>query len=167
MNTLILDTANLRLVLESTEEILARFDAMPAADRADVSPDWIARLRATLEPSPWTHGFAMRERATGADAGSCAYKGPPDADGVVEIAYGVSEAFRGRGYAKESAAALVDYAFNRGGAKIVRAHTRPQNDASSRVLEATGFQRLGEVVDPEDGLVWRWEVRPGFRTPGP
>jgi len=154
-----LDTPSLRLVLESTEAILARFDAMSAADRAEVSPDWIARIRNAPAPSPWTHGFAMVERMTGADVGSCAFKGPPDAEGIVEIAYGVSEAYRGRGYAKESAAALVGYAFTEGSASVVRAHTKPDNEASARVLVAAGFEKLGEVIDPEDGLVWRWELR--------
>jgi RimJ/RimL family protein N-acetyltransferase len=154
-----LDTPSLRLVLESTEAVLARIDAMPAADRAEVSPDWIARIRNAPTPSPWTHGFAMVERMTGADVGSCAFKGPPDAEGIVEIAYGVSEAYRGRGYAKESAVALVGYAFTEGGASVVRAHTKPDNEASARVLVAAGFEKLGEVIDSEDGLVWRWELR--------
>ena len=101
----------------------------------------------------------MVERMTGADVGSCAFKGPPDAEGIVEIAYGVSEAYRGRGYAKESAAALAGYAFTEGSASVVRAHTKPDNEASARVLVAAGFEKLGEVIDPEDGLVWRWELR--------
>lgn len=159
MAALSLDTPSLRLVLESTEAVLARLDAMPAPDRAEVSPEWIERIRNAPAPGPWTHGFAMVERATGADVGSCAFKGPPDAEGIVEIAYGVNEGYRGRGYAKESAAALVGYAFNAGGASVVRAHTRPDNQASSRVLAAVGFRRLGEVIDPEDGLVCRWELR--------
>jgi len=156
---LVLETPSLRLVLESTEAILARIDAMSPADRAEVSPEWIARLQGAPAPSPWTHGFAMVERASGADVGGCAFKGPPDADGMVEIAYGVNEAYRRRGYARESAVALVRYAFDQGGATVVRAHTKPDNEASSRVLVAAGFERLGEAIDPEDGLVWRWELR--------
>jgi len=27
----------------------------------------------------------------------------------------------------------------------------------ARVLECCGFECVGEVMDPEDGLVWRWE----------
>jgi RimJ/RimL family protein N-acetyltransferase len=160
VTALSLDTPSLRLVLESTEAVLARVDAMPASDRAEVSPEWIARIRNAPEPSPWTHGFAMVEKATGADVGSCAFKARPDAEGMVEIAYGVSEAYRGRGYAKEAAVALVSYALNEGSVTFVRAHTKPDNEASSRVLVAAGFERLGEVIDPEDGLVWRWERRP-------
>lgn len=27
-------------------------------------------------------------------------------------------------------------------------------------IAIAGFARVGEVIDPEDGLVWRWERRP-------
>jgi ribosomal-protein-alanine N-acetyltransferase len=157
MTTLTIQTARLRLELESTEAVLARIDAMNPADRAEVSPTWLERVR-TASPSPWTHGFAVREDGTGALVGSCGYKGPPDSDGAVEIAYSVDAMYRGRGYAKEAAAALVEYALG-AGARVVRAHTRLEDGASAHVLAACGFERLGEVVDPEDGLVWRWELR--------
>ena len=39
------------------------------------------------------------------------------------------------------------------------AHSRPENLASARVLEKSGFRRVGQVIDPEDGLVCRWELR--------
>jgi len=155
MSRLALDTARLRLVLETTESILARVDAMSADDRAQVSPAWIEQMRSTV-PSAWTHGFAMIERATNASVGAAGFKGPP-VDGVVEIAYTVDEDYRGRGYAKESAAALVDFAFSDDDVHVVRAHTLREKNPSTRVLTACGFAFLGEVMDPEDGLVWRWE----------
>ncbi len=37
------------------------------------------------------------------------------------------------------------------------AHTCPEPNASTRVLTKCGFRRVGEVMDPDDGLVWRWE----------
>ncbi len=157
--TLVIPTTRLRLTLESTEAVLARIEAMTAADRAEVSPVWIARMR-EAEPSAWTHGFEMVDVTTDTAVGSCGYKGPPDPDGTVEIAYGVHPDQRGRGYAKEAAAALAEFAFA-AGARLVRAHTRLDNDASARVLVACGFERVGQVVDPEDGLVCRWELRAG------
>lgn len=155
MTTCLLETERLRLTLESTEDILARVEVLSPADRAQVSPEWLARVRESA-PSPWTHGFAIVERVTGDAVGSCGYKGPPDGEGTVEIAYGVNPSRQGRGYAKEAAAALVDYAFG-AGVRLVRAHTLPENNASARVLTACGFANVGEVIDPEDGLVWRWE----------
>jgi [ribosomal protein S5]-alanine N-acetyltransferase len=149
-------TDRLRLVLETTEEVLGRIEAVSPAERAEVSPEWLARLRASTADDPWTHGFSMVDRDDGRVIGSCGYKGPPGADGVVEIAYGVDPAHRGRGYATEAARALVAFAFGSGSVRLVLAHTLPESNASTAVLRKCGFTWVGEVVDPENGLVWRW-----------
>jgi len=123
-----------------------------------VSPQWIAALRKASEPDPWRHGFFVVHRAGRRRLviGSAGFKGPPDADGIVEIAYGIVPAYAGRGYATEAAAALVTYAFDHG-ARQLRAHTLPLPNASTHVLLKCGFQNVGSVVDPDDGPVWRWE----------
>ena len=82
---------------------------------------------------------------------------PPSADGVVEIAYGVASEHQGNGYATEAAQALVAYTFTFGEVRVVRAHTLPESGASKQVLAKCGFRHVGEVIDPEDGLVWRFE----------
>lgn len=161
---LVIETSRLRLVLESTDAVLARIDRMSSGDRAEVSPEWLARMRDS-SPTPWTHGFAIVERASRSNVGSCGFRGPPDEDGMVEIAYGIDEDQRGRGYAKEAAAALTDFALG-AGARVVRAHTQPENGASAHVLVSCGFVPIGDVMDPEDGLVRRWELpRPATRSP--
>jgi RimJ/RimL family protein N-acetyltransferase len=93
--------------------------------------------------------------------GTCGYKGPPDADGAVEIAYFTFPAHEGRGYATAMAGHLATLAGAPPPARTVRAHTLPERNASVRILEKLGFAHLGEVVDPEDGPVWRWERSPG------
>jgi RimJ/RimL family protein N-acetyltransferase len=150
---------NLDLVLPTLEEVFAFLENMSPSDRAEVSPDWIARVKASTAPDPWLHGFSIVHRASGAVIGSCGYKGHPDSDATVEIAYAVSEAHRGRGHATEAAGALVRFAFESGEVSVVRAHTLDAEGASARVLTKCGFAPLGQVIDPEDGLVWRWEVR--------
>lgn len=157
MSALIIPTANLDLVLQTPDELLARIEALSPAERAEVSPDWLARVRVTTPGDPWALGFSVIERATGANVGDCGYKGPPDSESCVEIAYGLAPNYRGRGYATEAARALVNYAFGTGCVRLIRAHTLPEPNASTRVLTKCGFQYIGEVVDPEDGLVWRWE----------
>jgi RimJ/RimL family protein N-acetyltransferase len=154
-----LQTKNLILVLRSPDEVLAWIDSLDAATRAEVSPDWLARVKASTSPDPWAHGFVMMHRDHGGTVGSCFYKGPPDLEGVVEIAYGVDPEYQGKGYATEAAQALVDHAFGSGQIRIVRAHTRLDGEASMKVLTRCGFERMGQVVDPEDGMVWRWEIR--------
>jgi [ribosomal protein S5]-alanine N-acetyltransferase len=153
-------TENLKLLLQSPEEVLASIEAMSPSDRAEVSPEWLARVTASTSADPWTHGFAVVHRASGTVIGSCGYKGPPGPEAVAEIAYGVDSAYQGRGYATEAARALIAFAFGSGRVRLVRAHTRPRESASTRVLRKCRFQRVGEVVDPEDGLVWRWELQP-------
>ena len=168
-----IETANLLLLPYSPEQLLALIDGgekfeqaigLPAAKGLgdfmrsdDVSPAWLARLRASQDPDPWRHGFAVVHRETQLVIGSAAFKGPPDDAGEVEIAYGIVPDYEGRGYATEAAAALVAFAFESDDVKRVRAHTLPAANASTRVLTKCGFKYTGEVVDPEDGLVWRWE----------
>lgn len=152
-------TSSLTLRLESKEKILAAIEALSPAERAEISPLWLARLMSSTSADPWTHSFAMVNHEDGAVIGSCAFKGPPDQDGAVEIAYGVNPDYQGLGYATEAARALVEYAFATGLVRLVRAHTLPNENASTSVLKKCGFAFAGDVVDPEDGPVWRWELR--------
>lgn len=159
------ETQRLKVVLQTREQLEEMIEAMSAYERAQVSQDWLDRMRSQDEPNPWSHGFRVVESATGIAVGSCSFKGPPT-DGVVEIAYGISPGYEGRGYATEAAQALVDYAASRDDVKLIRAHTLPDAQASRRVLEKCGFTCVGERLDPEDGAVARFERRVGCRQPG-
>jgi RimJ/RimL family protein N-acetyltransferase len=168
-----IETKNLKLVLHAPEHLRAliqgpdfyarSFGSRPANGlrdffvSKDVSPDYLARLETATAADPWTHGFGLLHVATGTVIGAGGFKGPPGAEGVVEIAYGVVPDYQSKGYATEAAQALVAYAFSSGRVRVVRAHTLPEPNASTRVLAKCGFRHVGEVIDPEDGLVWRWE----------
>jgi RimJ/RimL family protein N-acetyltransferase len=102
--------------------------------------------------------FRIRLLEDGSEIGSCGFKGAPDENGVVEIAYGIEESHRNQGFATESAAALKEYAMSLEQVKTVRAHTKKENVASERTLAKCGFTRVGDFEDPEDGLVNRWEA---------
>ena len=151
-----INTKNLTLVPNTLEDVQALVDGMSTDQRAQLSADWLTRVYAATA-DPWTLGYTLVHRATEAVVGTCGFKGPPTADRTVEIAYGVEPDFQGRGYATEAAEALTAYAFNSGEVRVVQAHTFLDAIASTRVLTKCGFRRLGEVVDPEDGLVLRWE----------
>jgi RimJ/RimL family protein N-acetyltransferase len=170
------ETGRLTLLPSSPEQLVAlidqpeRFEALlglRAADGLrgffasdDVSPDWLAALRNSRGPDPWRHGFFVLDRESGGVIGSAGFKGPPDGTGTVEIAYGIVPSHQGRGYATETAAALVRFAFAGEHVRLVRAHTLPLSNASTRVLQKCGFRCTGGVVDLEDGPVWRWERGP-------
>jgi RimJ/RimL family protein N-acetyltransferase len=105
----------------------------------------------------WEGYFAV-DKVTREFIGSCAFKSPPTPDGTVEIAYFVYPAFEGRGYATEMARKLIALAARSGHVRQVIAHTLPERNASTRVLTKAGMTFVGEVMDPEDGRVWRWEL---------
>jgi [ribosomal protein S5]-alanine N-acetyltransferase len=153
-----LETKNLKLIPQTREGALAEYRQYPPEVKAQVSPVWLAMVEASAPVDPWIHGFKVRHRITDSAVGTCGFKAPPDDEGMVEIAYGVDEAYRGKGYATEAAAALTKYAMESGAVRLVRAHTLPEPNASTRVLTKCGFRKIGEVIDPEDGPVWRWET---------
>ncbi|MBI2537029.1 MAG: GNAT family N-acetyltransferase [Gemmatimonadetes bacterium] len=171
-----LETLRLTLLPCFPEQILALIDhperfeelaGLHAADGLrdffisdDVSPDWLAALRKAARPDPWRHGFFLVHRESRSVIGRAGFKGPPDSSGMVEMAYGIVPSFEGQGYATEAAAALVGFAFSTRQVRLVRAHTLPASNPSTRVLVKCGFRRTGTIVDPEDGPVWRWERGP-------
>ena len=55
--------------------------------------------------------------------GSCGFKGPPTADGTVEIGYSVLPDFRRQGYATEAAQGLISHAFAHPEVALVIAET--------------------------------------------
>jgi [ribosomal protein S5]-alanine N-acetyltransferase len=153
----VIPTASLDLVLQTPDEVMAWVESLPAAVRAEISPVWLARVRESSVGDYWSLGFTVVERESGGVVGGCFFKGPPDGDGVVELAYGIDPPYRGRGYATQAAEGLTAFALETRRASLVRAHTKPDGTASMRVLTKCGFRLVGEVIDPEDGLVCRWE----------
>ncbi len=149
----------------------ARFRDVTGVDAADglrafyvsgeVSPEWLASLRTTTGVNPWHHGFFVIEAESGQAIGGGGFKGEPDELGVVEIAYGIVPAFERRGFATDVARALVGFASDDTRVTLIRAHTRADNIGSRRVLEKAGFAYVGEVDDPDDGVVMRWERMTG------
>jgi len=152
------ETKSLKLIAKTREEIRTWIEQMQPEEKAGLSPTWLAQLDASGSIDPWIHGFVIRHQITDGVIGQCGFKGPPTTDGTVEIAYSVAPEHQGKGYATEAAAALVGYAFEHGQVRLVRAHTLPEANASTRVLTKCGFRHIGEVIEPEDGVVWRWEI---------
>lgn len=108
-------------------------------------------------PPPWC-GYLVADTALARVVGTCAFKAPPDAEGAVEIAYFTFPPYEGRGYATRMARALIALARESPDARTVLAHTLPVTNASNHLLQKLGMTYEGEVIDPEDGPVWRWAM---------
>ena len=123
----------------------------------EISPSFFERLRNAQAADPWQFGFFVIDRESDLVVGVAGFKGPPDDEGMVEIAYAIVPSFQGKGFATEAAGELVAFAHRDDRVLCIRAHTLPESNASTRVLQKNGFVKTAEVEDPEDGLVWRWE----------
>lgn len=117
----------------------------------------IAMLAAAPRSRPW--GGYIAVSADGRVVGTCAFKTGPDQDGAIEIAYFTFPPFEGHGVATAMARQLLEMARASQQVREVIAHTLPERNASTRVLEKIGMQCVGEVIDPDDGRVWRWRFR--------
>ena len=104
---------------------------------------------------PWTGYFGV-DSEKNLVFGCAGFKGNPDDQHQVEIAYATFAPFENLGYATSIAKSMVDISRESEQVKKVCAHTLPERNASCRVLEKNGFTFKGEVEDPEDGIVWRW-----------
>jgi RimJ/RimL family protein N-acetyltransferase len=89
------------------------------------------------------------------DVGLSAVDGEP---GVVKIGYTIAPAAQGRGYATEAVRALVDYAFRRLGAELVRAYASAENAPSIRVAENVGMRLVERSRHRRGGEVVRYEL---------
>lgn len=118
----------------------------------EVVPFLVAAARA---PSPeWGPHLVFDD--DGALVGNAGWKGEP-VDGVAELGYSVAPSRQGRGIATTVVGELLARA-RAAGLRTAIAHTLPERSASTSVLAGNGFTRVGEVVDPDDGPVWRWTV---------
>ncbi len=84
------------------------------------------------------------------------FKGPPQ-DGVVELGYEIAASRRERGLATAAARAMVAEAFADDRVMTIIAHTLPEPNASTRVLEKVGFRFDAEARE-RDTPVWRFAL---------
>ena len=151
----------------ATEESLANdpayMDAMVEDNWAQVA-DLVHRLvgrtptavPVSVDKLEWD-GYFVVDTEMREVVGSCAFKGQPTEDGTVEIAYFTYPDFEGKGYATSMARKLVELAASCTAVRRVIAHTLPEVNASTRVLEKVAMSFVGEVIDPENGRVWQWQ----------
>ena len=115
----------------------------------------LRRDQIAADPSvaPWLlRAIVRREDQT--MIGYVNFHGPPGvndtmAPGAVELGWTVFPSERGRGYATETANALMDWASREHGIRRFVSSTTSENLASLRVHAKLGFVRTGEIVDGE------------------
>lgn len=157
--TQILETQRLLLQALSFNQLQACLHDLPALERelnVSFARDLLDRnvIRAlsmkiekmkNQEPDvhPWQTYWLVVIQQENLGAGMAGFKGAPDPDGCVEIGYGISPRYQGRGLMSEAVRALVDWALGQPGCNCVTA-TRVSHPASRRLLEKLGAQLVSE-----------------------
>lgn len=112
--------------------------------------------REFIRCGPWTnqpkrgHGqFVVEDKATGSPVGICGllYRDRLD---VTDVGFAILSAHRGRGYATEAAAAVLEYGRENLGLQGIVALTSERNTASIRVLEKLGMSFVTIVTMSDD-----------------
>ncbi len=116
------------------------------------------RFMTSVGGDPKWFGYLAIDTSTKQIVGTCAFKGAPTKEKTVEIAYFTFPEFEGKGYATAMASMLIQTVRSAPEIDSIIAHTLPESNASTRILEKVGMKFTGEVVDPEDGRVWRWSL---------
>jgi [ribosomal protein S5]-alanine N-acetyltransferase len=118
----------------------------------------LAQMQAAPEVEhPWITYWLALTADPARGIGLLGFKGVPDGEGVVEIAYTVDPEHRGQGYATEAARALIAWAFEHASCCAVVAPDTPRaNEASSRVLEKLGMRVYATT---ERARSWRLDKR--------
>ncbi len=148
-----------------SEHFRRRYSVRVAAETAPILRDVVEqtlgmRNGVSREADRWG-GYLSVDETSDLVVGSCAFKGPPTAHGTVEIAYYTFGPYEGQGYAKGMARALISVAHSSPLVRHVIAHTLPERNASTSVLRSVGMRFVGDVWDPDDGPVWRWQLESG------
>ena len=77
--------------------------------------------------------------------GAINLKGPLSAVGDVEIGWGLFENVRGKGYATEASAAVMQWAVQQPGVRSISATIPDDNDRSQRLAKRLGLIRTSEA----------------------
>jgi RimJ/RimL family protein N-acetyltransferase len=118
----------------------------------------LERLTENEEENGWWTYFPIHKNDNKL-IGSGGYKGKPTSDGTVELGYEIAPAYRNRGLATEMTKGLIENALKENRVKSIIAHTLGQENPSTKVLQKCGFEKVQAINDPDDGLIWKWEIK--------
>jgi ribosomal-protein-alanine N-acetyltransferase len=153
-----LSSPRLRLVALSASQLALILNDLPELDRDlgfpvskgmidDKVPRAInMKLAKMAAADPGLHNWftywliVLKEGPLG--IGMIGFKGAPNAEGAVEVGYGIDEKHRNKGYMTEAVKTLCTWAFSQPGCRAVTA-TSVSNPASGKVLLKAGFIKTG------------------------
>lgn len=100
------------------------------------------------EAAGWTMWYVVATTGRRLAIGVVGLKGPPNADGFVEVGYALVPSHQGRGLGTEAVGALLAWAFAHPQVVGVAAHTYADLAGSLGLLRKLGFREVGPGDEP-------------------
>jgi len=100
--------------------------------------------------------------------GSAGFKDFPNADGMIEIGYGIVPEMQNQGLGKELLLGMWKMISNNPKVKILRYVVNENNGPSLHIIRSLGFPEVGRQVDPEEGveIIFDMPVKEFLKTSG-
>ena len=131
-------------LLDGDKSVLGKYglkadDQWPTADDYDILPILYQSLKKDREPSGF-ETWMIVNKTDRRVIGDIGFYRKPDEHGAVEIGFGMAEGERGKGYASEALAAMMDWLCAHAKVKTVKASCHTQNLTSARMLKKAGLK---------------------------
>lgn len=139
-------------VINMNEDKAQELCASPACQQLiDAMNEYYLQIGFNL---PWVGYFVIKNNQV---VGTGGFTGQPQ-EGRVEIAYWTFEEFEGQGIASYTCKELVAIARKTDPMLTITAKTKPEYNASTKILQKNGFEQAGIVQDHEIGDAWFWVI---------
>jgi len=165
---MIIETPRLFLLAGTADRLRAELQGitdLAAALRAEIPSAWppplydeaavrwmLERVEADPVWATWGSRYFLHKQEGGPIAvGAGGFKGPPNAEGTVELGYSVLPQYQRQGFATEAVEGMLAFARQQTEVRRVTAETLPTLVPSIGVLEKTGFDLTEEAAG--DGVL--------------
>ncbi len=96
--------------------------------------------------------FLAIEKASNEIIGSAGFHDFPDEEGMIEIGFGIVPEKQNQGFGTELLIGMWKMICLRPDVQNLRYTVSPENKSSTHIIKRMGFEKVGEQMDPEDGL---------------
>ena len=142
----------------------------PDLETLDTLPRILINLNKVQSPSGF-ESWMIIDKSSNTILGDIGFKGIPNEHGEIDLGYGIVDSETRKGYAKEAATGLVEWAFAQSDVKCITANCSKENYASQHILAFLNFKIiktgvlgkmdgrvLNSVTLPDDDMVY-WSLK--------
>jgi ribosomal-protein-alanine N-acetyltransferase len=143
------DRENIFTLYGDPEVMTIRKIGPQTRDQCDVQLQMILEHWSRLGFGLW----AVMNRETGAFMGECGLRELHPKSEEIELSYGLTPEFWGKGFASEMAPAALSHGFSCLGLGVIYGLAKRHNHASLHILRKLGFRHQSELGDGENTVV--------------